>query len=228
MLPSFSFHSWKSLNNQEKKTQKVAQHTFCFNKIESSYFRLDQKFYKLFQKISFNWLGKTLQFYVLWSKSVNTILKEFELLEKEINYLPVFPTPGAPITATLTSDRDDFFLFITLEFIFLFTGSRSNKTACGHSPKLNFLGKTTRSITLIKINVSTPGKTLYNASISGLKLLSENTVPFIQKSIYNYPTGWLQKSFDASLTGGKNKFRSTQYVSICYFSESKKSNLHVQ
>ncbi len=30
----------------------------------------------------------------------------------QLNYLPLFPTPGAPITATLTSPKEDFFLRI--------------------------------------------------------------------------------------------------------------------
>lgn len=39
-------------------------------------------------------------------------------MKKVNNILPLFPTPGAPITATLTSDRDDFFLLMPLPFIF--------------------------------------------------------------------------------------------------------------
>lgn len=32
-------------------------------------------------------------------------------------FLPLFPTPGAPTTATLTSDSEDFFLLTPLELI---------------------------------------------------------------------------------------------------------------
>lgn len=48
---------------------------------------------------------------------------------------PLFPTPGAPITATFTSDNEDFFLRTPFEFI---TKTEHNHRSSNKKIKINF------------------------------------------------------------------------------------------
>lgn len=54
---------------------------------------------------------------IYYTHQKRTINIYYSKKKKKHSDLPLFPTPGAPITATLTSLRDDFFLRTPFEFM---------------------------------------------------------------------------------------------------------------